>query len=231
MAEAAGFTVFAAPSLEIMPCDFEDLERLLGTIKEGDIVVFTSATSAEECGRSEMFRDSLFGTKVLSIGPGTADALERLGVATDIMPLIHSSEGIVEHMKFSVAGKRVVLLRSDHGSSVLDEGLRAAGADVVDFIAYSLKPADPRYLDTILEVGKAGKIDVFAFTSPLSAKSFIEAAEENGIDAYSMLRKAVVAAIGKPTVKMLASFGIRADVVPDSATFEEMLRDIKKGLS
>jgi len=229
-AEAAGFTVMAAPSLEIIPCDIQDTERLLRTIKRGDIVVFTSATAAEECGRSPLFRDSMAGAKIISIGPGTSETLERFGAVADTTPLTYSSEGIVEHMHGIAAGKRVVLIRSDHGSPVLDQGLRAMGAEVVDFTAYRLKPADPKYLKGILDAGSLGNIDVFAFTSPLSASSFAEAAGNRGLDAADMLNKAMVAAIGRPTADMLSSLGIRVDVVPDKTTFGDMLSAIRERL-
>lgn len=227
-AEAAGFVVMAAPSLEIIPRDIRDTERLLKTIRPDDIIIFTSVTAAEECGRSPFFKDSVADSKIISIGPGTSEALKRFGVSADIVPPVYSSEGIVEHMRGMSAVKRVVLIRSDHGSPALDQGLREMGAEVVDFTAYSLKPADPKHLDAILDAGKQGKIDVFAFTSPLSARSFIEAAENKGMDAGDMFNKKIVAAIGGPTSDMLASFGVRVDVMPEKATFDNMLSEIKK---
>ncbi|MCL2149174.1 MAG: uroporphyrinogen-III synthase [Methanomassiliicoccaceae archaeon] len=228
LAESEGFTVMAAPSLEIAPCDVSELELLLRTVERGDIIVFTSATAAEECGRSPLFKESVSGAFIVSIGPGTAEALERLGVATDTMPDVYSSEGIVECLSGSVKGKRVVLLRSDRGSRALDRGLAAMGAEVTDFAVYSLTPADPKRLEGILEAGREGRIDVFAFTSPLSAQSFVEAAESMGIDAVAMLGGAKVAAIGKPTIDMLISLGVRVDVIPEKATFECMIAAVKE---
>jgi len=229
LAEAAGFTVMAAPSLEIIPCRIQEMERLFRAIVPDDVVIFTSATSVEECGRSLLFKDSIERANVLSIGPGTTKALERFGISPDEMPSVYSSEGIVDHMHGSVDGKRMILIRSDHGSRLLDEGLRAMGAEVIDFVAYSLKPADPGYLDEILDAGSKGKtIDVFAFTSPLSAQSFIEAAVKKGIDVPEMFRRAKIAAIGKPTKDMLASLNVKVDIVPEKATFEDMLIAIKK---
>jgi uroporphyrinogen-III synthase len=228
LAEAAGFTVMAAPSLEIIPCDISEMERLFGTIRRGDIVVFTSATAAEECGRSPLFKDSVAVAEIVSIGPGTSEALNRFGIAAGTMPEVYSSEGIAEHMRGIAAGKRVILMRSDRGSPVLDRSLRAMGAEVTDFEAYSLRPADPAHLNEILDAGNSGKIDVFVFTSPLSALSFAEAAEDRGIDAADMLNKALVAAIGGPTADALASIDVRVDIMPEKATFEDMLSAIKK---
>jgi uroporphyrinogen-III synthase len=218
----------AAPSLDIIPCSTDDVEKLLRTIDQRDIVVFTSATAVEECGRSPLFKDSVAEALIVSIGPGTTRALERFGVIADTMPSEYSSKGIVEHLQGSVDGKRVILIRSDHGSHILDDGLRSMGAVVVDFVAYRLMPADPADLDDILDAGSAGKIDVFAFTSPLSASSFIEAAEKRSINAVDMLSKAKVAAIGWPTNDMLVSLNVKVDIMPDDATFESMLAAIRK---
>lgn len=230
LAETFGFTVMAAPSLEIIPCSVHEMEQLFRTIVPEDVVVFTSATSVEECGRSSGFKESVKRSHVLSIGPGTTRALEHFDIVAESMPSEYSSEGIVKHLHGSVAGKRIILIRSDHGSHILDVGLRAMGAEVVDFIAYSLKPVNPKYLEDILDAGSLGKVDVFAFTSPLSARSFIEAARNRGVDVKSMLSKAKVAAIGKPTMDMLISLGIVVDIVPKNATFSDMICTIKESI-
>jgi len=230
IARNAGFTVMTAPSLEIIPCSTSDKERLLRSIRQGDIVVFTSATSVEECGKCPFFKASVTRAKIVSIGPGTTETLSRWGVTADSMPSEYSSEGIVAHLRDSVAGKRVILIRSDRGSPVLDQGLRAAGADVTDFAAYSLKTANPKRLDGMLDAGVLGKIDVFAFTSPLSARAFVMAAEHRAISAAEMLGRVKVAAIGKPTANALASLGIGVDIMPENSTFEEMIAAIKKAI-
>jgi uroporphyrinogen-III synthase len=226
LAEAAGFTVMAAPSLEIIPRSREDMDEMFRTIKEGDIVVFTSPTSVEECKRSEVFKDSLKGAYIVSLGPGTSDALRYAGITVDTMPAEYSSEGIVKHLSNSVKGKKVFLIRSDIGSRVLDNGLTAAGADVTEFAAYSLIPADPKYLDAIIDAGIQGKIDVFAFTSPLSARSFAEAAEKRG--GSNMLKNAKIAVIGRPTADMIKDLGLKVDIMPERATFEELIAAINK---
>ncbi len=228
LAEAAGFTVLAAPSLEIVPCSTGEMEGLLLSIKPGDVVVFTSATAAEECGGSPLFVGAMKNARVISIGKRTADALRRFGVSADEIPAEYSSKGLVEYMQDIAKGKRVILIRAEQSSRVLDRGLREIGADVIDFVAYSLKPADPMLLNDILDAGSSGRIDVFAFMSPLSAESFVVAARNKGINAQEMLRRARVAAIGRPTADMLASLGIKVDIMPENAIFEDLLSEIKK---
>ena len=77
---------------------------------------------------------------------------------------------------------------------------------------------------------KRGKMDVMAFTSPMSAKSFF-----NQIDEYYGKEKAreymdeiKVAAIGRPTAMTLKAIGRPADIVPERTTFHDMLLAIKE---
>jgi len=227
LAEAMGFTVMAAPSLDVIRRSAEDIDGLFRSVKNYDIVIFTSPTAAEECARCAFLEDSLKGTLIVSIGPGTSAALEDIGIRADTMPSEYSSEGTAKHLSGIAAGKRVMILRSDRGSDVLGRSLTAAGADVTDFALYMLTPSDPEHLNEMMDAGTDGKIDVFAFTSPLSARSFAEAAVKRtgGLDIFG---NALTAAIGRPTADMLNSLGIRADIMPERATFKEMMYAIKK---
>jgi len=227
LAEAAGFTVMAAPSLEIVRRSAEDFNALFRSVRKDDVVIFTSPTSAEECARCAFLRDSLKGTLIVSIGPGTSAALEDIGIRADTMPPEYSSEGLAKHLSASVAGKRVIILRSDRGSDVLERSLTAAGADVTNFASYMLTISDPGHLSEMIDAGMNGKIDVFAFTSPLSARSFAEAAVKR-TGSKDMFDNALTAAIGRPTADALISVGIKADIMPERATFEEMIYAIKK---
>jgi uroporphyrinogen-III synthase len=80
--------------------------------------------------------------------------------------------------------------------------------------------------------GVRGEIDVFAFTSSMSAKSFIDEARKHYSDEEvdDMLDCAVIAAIGEPTQKTLEDMGVRVDIMPEKATFEDLLKAILVGL-
>jgi uroporphyrinogen-III synthase len=60
----------------------------------------------------------------------------------------------------------------------------------------------------------------------LSARSFAEAAEKRG--GIDMLRNARIAAIGRPTADMIGDLGLKVDIMPEKATFEDMITAIKK---
>ncbi len=236
-AEEMGLEAYAAPSLEVLdghPGDYDGTERFLSEGK-ADYVVFGSSTAVEKCverfGR-ERFKDLMSRPIIVAIGPSTADALHGIGgVDSDIIPKgDHSSYGVVEAIGDDVKDKTVLLVRSDSGSDVLSEGLEDKGAHVVDFAAYRLvKVGMTEDLARIMDMIADGSMDVMAFTSPMSAESFIDLmGERYGPErAREFMRKVKVAAIGRPTAMRLDSLGRAPDIVPERTTFDDMLKVIR----
>ena len=212
-ARAMGLDVMAAPSLEILPGDDEEFKRLEESVTDGCVVVFGSSTAVEQCQK-------FFGDRIGQVFHGSVDAV----------PEDYSSYGLVDLLKDEAAGRRVVIVRSDSGSDVLSDGLRAAGADLVSIASYKLKEVGmcPALLHLLLAV-KRRQLDVMAFSSPMSASSFIRHVEEHfgkeRGDEY--LRQIKIAAIGKPTSERLESLGFKPDIVPEKTTFHDMLQAIK----
>lgn len=231
-AEDMGFTVMAAPSLEIFTGDDEEFDKLTSSLIPGCIVIFGSATAVEQC--QKRFGDSLKGMfdgmRMVSIGPATTKKLESVGLKVDSVPDDYSSYGLVDLLKDDVSGKRVVVIRSDSGSDVLSDGLIEAGADLVSVAVYKLKEVGmcPDILNMYVSI-KEARIDAMAFTSPKSASSFIGGLEEHfgkeQGDKY--LKQVCIAAIGRPTAEMLESLGFKPDIVPAETTFHDMLQAIK----
>lgn len=227
-----GFDVMAAPSLEIMHGDDSEFKRLEESVTDGCTVVFGSSTAVEECQTffGDRMKDVFAGARIVSIGPATTKKLEAAGFKVDAVPEDFSSYGLVDLLKDDAKGKRIVIVRSDSGSDVLSDGLREAGADLVDIASYKLKEVGmcPALLHMLIAV-KRKQMDAMAFTSPMSATSFISHLEkkygkEQG-DAY--LRQIKIAAIGRPTAERLRSLGFEPDIIPQETTFHDMLLAIK----
>ena len=169
-----GFDVMAAPSLEIMPGDESEFKRLEDSVTDGCVVVFGSSTAVEQC--QKYFGDRLVGVfqgaKIVSIGPATTKRLTAAGFQVDAVPEDFSSYGLVDLLKGEASGRRIVVIRSDSGSDVLSDGLRAAGADLVDIASYKLKEVGmcPALLHMMIAVKRA-QMDVMAFTSPITRSS------------------------------------------------------------
>ena len=179
-------------------------------------VVFTSKTGVELAAGSGWTPGD---ATLVAIGPSTAAAAREAGWAIDVVPEEYTSEGLVAALRDRVDGERVEVARSDHGSDVLLEGLRDAGATVTETVLYRL--TRPPEAGISAERAAAGDLDALAFTSSLTVEHFLAAAEERGIRAAALAgaNDAVVGAIGPPTAETAAGLGIDVDVVPDAADF------------
>jgi len=238
LAESMGFRVFAAPSLEIMDGDAEEFLRAEEQIRSGevDIVIVGSATAVEECTRvyGAGLPELLSKVRVVSIGSNTTEALRRANVRVDSEPEDYSSYGLIDLLKNDAKGKTVLLIRSDKGSKVLLDGLESNGAKVKEFAAYRLKAVgETEQSDAIMECLKKGELDVMAFTSPMSAETFLSdlAAKYGAEDSKFILGQTHVAAIGGPTAMRLEELGRIPDIIPEKTTFKDMLEAIKIKLS
>lgn len=209
--ESLGATPVADPMLAIEPTG--------ATPARADYVVLTSRVAArvlDDAGWDPA------GATLCAIGDSTAGALRERGYEVAIVPEEFSSAGLVAALEGRVDGASVELARSDHGSDVLPDGLRAAGADVTETALYRLVRPEGAGVSTELAAG--GKLDAIPFTSSLTVEHWIGAAEDRGIRdaALAGLDDAVVGAIGEPTAAALADRGVDVDVVPERADFEAL---------
>jgi uroporphyrinogen-III synthase len=240
LARKMGFdTVFASP-IDLKTNDSPEFAAFLQGLSNGDvdIAILTSSTAvkstfelAKKHGQVEELSRGLRQIQVIAIGPVTARTAEAEWIKVDTLPEKFTSEGLVQLLaKKQIEGKQVVILRSDQGSDVLMKGLSGLGATVQEIEVYKLtKVKTGRPLLDMFYKGIRGEIDVFAFTSSMSARSFIDEAKKHYSDAEveDMLDCAIVAAIGEPTKKVLEDMGVRVDVIPSDATFESLLQAIK----
>ncbi len=210
--DSLGATPVPDPMLAVEPT---------GTVPEtdADYVVFTSKTGVE------LVTDAGWeagDAVVCAIGESTATALRQAGYGVDRVPEEFSSAGLVAELADEVGGARVEVARSDHGSALLLDGLREAGADVHETVLYRLvRPGDS---GESTERAAAGELEGSAFTSSLTVEHFLDAATERGVrdEAIAGLNEAVVGVIGEPTRETAESYGIAVDVVPDRADFDEL---------
>ncbi|WP_416838247.1 uroporphyrinogen-III synthase [Haloferax sp. DFSO52] len=213
--ESLGATPVADPMLAVEPTD--------ATPEPAEFVVLTSKTGVE------LLADAGWepGDAVLCcIGPATADAAREAGWTVDRVPDEYTSAGLVAHLAPDVGGRTVEVARSDHGSQVLLDGLRDAGADVHETVLYRLVRPEGSGASAVMAAD--GDLEAALFTSSLTVEHFLDAAAERGIReaAISGLNRAVVGAIGAPTRETATSHGIDVDVVPDEATFEALACDV-----
>jgi uroporphyrinogen-III synthase len=193
------------------------------TPADAPYVVLTSKTGAELAAEAGWEPGD---ATLVAIGPATADAARAAGWTVDLVPDEYTSAGLVAALEGRVDGERVEVARSDHGSDVLLDGLREAGAAVNETVLYRL--TRPEGAGESGDLAAAGDLDAAAFTSSLTVTHFLDAAAERGVReaAVGGLNDAVVGAIGPPTAETAAEHGIDVDVVPDDADFEALARAV-----
>lgn len=233
-AREKGFDTVAASPLAIVPNDTPGVAHLFDELKRGAIsyAVLTSSTAVsailELASRHDVNIMPLIDRcTTVAIGPATANAMRDVGMRVDMMPAEYTSEGLVSMLtSFGVEGKSVCLLRSDHGERILVTGLQDAGAFVLEVPVYRLEPhPDDEELRNVVRLALAGDIDAFAFSSAMTAATFIGSAKRMGVgdEIIKMLNQRMVAAMGPPTQRKLEAMGVSVSVVPKHATFESML--------
>jgi uroporphyrinogen-III synthase len=214
--ESLGADPVPDPMLAVEPTDAAPRD-------DAEYVVLTSKTGVELAADADWEP----GTgSVCAIGESTATALREAGYDVDVVPEEFSSTGLVDALSDEVAGARVEVARSDHGSAVLTDGLERAGAYVHETVLYGLvRPPDS---GSSVELAAAGDLDAALFTSSLTVEHFLAAAEERGLRdaALEGLEAATVGSIGVPTKETAESLGIRVDIVPEQADFETLACEV-----
>jgi len=214
--ESLGADPVPDPMLAVEPTDAAPRD-------DAEFVVLTSKTGVELAADAGWDPGD---ATVCAIGDSTAAALREAGCAVDVVPEEFSSTGLVDALAAEVAGARVEVARSDHGSAVLTDGLEAAGAYVHETVLYRL--VRPPESGESAELAAAGDLDAALFTSSLTVDHFLEAAEELGLREAALegLSDSTVGAIGNPTKETAEAAGIAVDIVPDRADFEALACEV-----
>lgn len=148
---AAGAEPLVVPLVRTVgPADPAGLDRALAELADGrfDWLAVTSGaavpqlTARAEAGGTDLAQ-VLTGVRVAAVGPGTARALEAVGVPVDLVPPGPSSARDLVRAWPPGGAERILFARGDLAAATLPAGLRAAGHDVVEVTAYRTVPAEP----------------------------------------------------------------------------------------
>ena len=213
--ESLGATPIADPMLAVDPTGVAPRE-------DAEFTILTSKTGVERA-HAEGWTPS--GT-VCAIGSSTADSLREHGYEVDVVPETYSSAGMVEALADRVAGARVEVARSNHGSAVLLDGLNDAGAYVHESVLYRL--TRPPGAGTSVEAAARGDLEGALFSSSLTVEHFLDCADDLELREATLdgLNDAVVGCIGEPTRGRARELGVEVDVVPEEADFGALARAV-----
>jgi uroporphyrinogen III methyltransferase / synthase len=164
-----------------------------------------TASSPSQTGPSssalEAARDA--GTTVAAIGPGTARALAKCGIAADIVPERFVAESLVEALaEVDVTGKRVLVARAADARDVIPEHLKRRGAEVDVLPLYKTVREEP----SAEAIEAAQSADYVTFTSSSTVRNLTEALGER------FPKYARIVSIGPVTSEAARAAGLEIDV-------------------
>lgn len=146
---------------------------------------------------------ALAAATVAAIGPGTARALAKHGIAADIVPQRFVAEALVEALAdIDVKGKRVLVARAAEARDVLPDALRERGAevDVVALYETVREQPDPETIEA------AQSADYVTFTSSSTVTNLVEALGDR------FPADARIVSIGPVTSETAKAVGLKVDI-------------------
>ena len=222
--ENMGAVVLLFPAVSFSePSDTTELDRAIRRLGEFDWILFTSANAARFFGnrcRKLGVEPSQEGNFLCAaVGPATASAVAAEGFSVDHVAQEFLGMALARELSATLAGKKILLPRSERARPELPNALKAVGADVGEVVAYhtgGVGVIEPGVMRAIREC----QADVISFFSPSAIENM---RYELGEELLSRLGAHVaLAAVGPVTVGALRSAGLPVAIEAPLATAESM---------
>ncbi|MFN2614523.1 MAG: uroporphyrinogen-III synthase [Actinomycetota bacterium] len=216
---ALGADAVEAPAITIgPPASLARLDEAISRLRSYSWAVFTSANGvasfAHRLRAAGGDARALANVSVCAIGPGTAEALEAIGITADLIPPTFTTDAVAR--AFPRGEGRVLLARADKVEPGLDEALRAKGWTIQRVVAYRLRGAsriDPAVRRAVL----AGDIDVITFASGGTVRAFMKLVGDKPDG------RTKIVCIGPVTAAAARAAGLRVSAVASRHTIEGLL--------
>ncbi len=217
------------PAIDIRPAEnTADLDAAIAKIDGYQWVIFTSTNGVDaffgRVGALGKDARSLGRVRLAAVGPATAAALATHGIVADLVPDAYTGEGLVAALAATdIAGKRLLLPRTDIADGELHNGLTGLGATVEQVLAYrTVTPTES--VARARELLAAGEVDAITFASS-STVTNLTAAVNGDIAAVN---RAVIACIGPKTARTAVEAGLRVDVVAGEQTIPGLVAALEE---
>ena len=214
--ELFGAEVILLPTVAFAPPeDWKKLDEQLRHFDWFDAILFLSKNAVryifDRCAqlgiKCEMAGSS--NRFIAAVGPATAQALSEKGLRVNYVAKNQTGESLVRELGESLAGRRVLLPRSDRGDDRVPNALREIGANVTEVIAY--RTAAPAPLDpAILARVRGGEVDAVVFASPSAFHNLRDSIGAADLDRISASVQFV--AIGPTTSRAIRESGSRVAI-------------------
>jgi uroporphyrinogen III methyltransferase/synthase len=217
-----GADVLFCPTVEFAAADDRGpLNQALLHLGEFDWIFFTSQNAVTYFIRAALRLGAVLNLTssekpfIAAVGPGTARTLQQEGIRVSHVAREFRGAALAAEMKERIAGKKILLPRSDLAGSDAPDCLRAAGADVAEVVCY--RTLRPKVSNEVQERMLHGEVDAVTFASPSAFRNFVA---ELGAEQVKKLtaRGVVLAAIGPITSAVIRDEGFAVGCEAREAT-------------
>ncbi len=214
--ETLGAEIMLMPTVAFAPPeDWQKLDEQLRHLDRFDAILFLSKNAVryifDRCAQLGIKCEVVGSSNrfIAAVGLATAEALKEKGVRVDYVAQNRTGESLVRELRASLAGRRVLLPRSDRGDDRVPNALREIGANVTEVIAY--RTAAPAVLDpAILGRIRGGEVDAVVFASPSAFHNFRDSIGAPRVVQISARIQFV--AIGPTTARAIRESGSRVGI-------------------
>jgi uroporphyrinogen III methyltransferase/synthase len=210
--ESLGAEVLALPMVEFAPPEsWTRVDEALRSLSGFEAILFLSTNAVRyvfaRCRELGITCEALQSPNCLiaAVGPGTARAIEDQGFHVTYVAKDQGGQALAREMAGSLAGRSVLLPRSNRGDDRIGNALRESGARVTEVVAYRTivpKSFDPAVLDRL----SRGEADVVVFASPSAFHNLVDTLGEQSFTVLS--NHVQFAAIGPTTARALRDAGV-----------------------
>jgi uroporphyrinogen-III synthase len=226
--ESMGATVLLFPAVSFSePADTAELDRAIRALAEFDWILFTSANAARffaaRCRKLRVEPSQGGRCRCAAVGPATAEAVAGEGFSVDHVAQEFTGAALARELSSALAGRKILLPRSERARRELPEALRAAGAKVAEVVAYhtgGVGAIDPEVMRAVRDAA----VDVISFFSPSAIENM---RGDLGEAQFARLGSRVaLAVVGPVTAAALRSAGLPVAIEAPLATAESMAEAI-----
>jgi uroporphyrinogen-III synthase len=204
---AKGAEVLSLSTIEIVPpASYTPLDDALRVIQSFDWLILTSTNGVAALNlriRALQLPQHRFAhLQVAAIGPATAEAARKLGLAVAVIPEKYVAEGMVASLKDKVFSRRVLLVRAAVGRDLIPDELGRCGAHIEIVEAYRTHlPGTAIGEVTALFEKRRPLPDAVTFTSSSTVGNFFALLRAAGMDLPPGLRAVSIGPVTTSTLR------------------------------
>lgn len=218
------------PLIRIVPAEnLSNLDEGLLQLRPGDWIVFSSQNAVSPVAqRLQSLRAKnpavAQGIQIAAIGSATERVAREAGFTVQRVAKGDGGVSLAKALHEWIAGRRILIPRSDLADDAMPEILREFGGEVIEAVVYRTEPTR-EFAGTLNANLDSNSIDAIVCFSPSAAHSLLE---NIGVDRLRRVQQEIVfAAIGATTASAFTEIGVSKPLVAANTTLEGIVDTLR----